>query len=102
MNTDTLVASDTLVELLHSDRLADGSAVNPAETSSAPETNTPESADWLSGVPTDSAVKGDPQGWFQRALAVDTAAARVNVLQLAVENLSPDERRQTLAFTRHT
>jgi aminoglycoside 2'-N-acetyltransferase I len=102
MNTDTLVASDTLVELIHSDRLVDGSAVDPAETSSAPQTNTPESADWLPGVPTDSAMKGDPQGWFQRALMVDTAAARVNVLQLAVENLSPDERRQTLAFTRHT
>jgi GNAT superfamily N-acetyltransferase len=96
MNTDTLVG------LLHSDRLVDGSAVNLAETSSAPRTNAPESADWLPGVPTDSAMKGDPQGWFQRALAVESAGGRVNVLQLAAENLSPDEHRQTLAFTRHT
>jgi GNAT superfamily N-acetyltransferase len=102
MTTDTLVTSDTLVERLPSDRRVDGSALNRVETAAAFRTNTPESADWLPGVSTDSTMKGDPQGWFQRALAVDTAAAQVNVLQLAVENLAPDERRQTLAFTRHT
>ncbi len=95
------MTTDTLLELLDAEHLVDGS-VDPAETSSARQISAPQNTYWLSGVPTDSAVKGDPQGWFQRALAVDTARARVNVLQFAVENLSPDERRQTLAFTRHT
>lgn len=95
------MTTDTLLELLDAEHLVDGS-VDPVETSSARQISAPQNTYWLSGVPTDSAVKGDPQGWFQRALAVDTARARVNVLQFAVENLSPDERRQTLAFTRHT
>ena len=96
------MTTDTLVELLDSEHLVDGPAVDPAENVIRTKTRTPHNAHWLSGVPTDSAVKGDPQGWFQRVLAVDTARAHVNVLQFAVENLSPDERRQTLAFTRHT
>lgn len=95
------MATDTLVELRDSNSLAGGSTINLAQVSSAPQTNTPESTHWLAGMPT-SARKDDPRGWFPRALAVDAAATEVNVLQLAVENLSPDERRQTLAFTRHT
>ena len=44
----------------------------------------------------------DPQGWYQRAVTADAVSTGVNVLQLAVENLSLDERQQAQAFTRHT
>ena len=83
------MATDTLVELRGSNRLAGSSTINLAQVSSAPQTNTPESTHRLPGMPT-SAGKDDPRGWFPRTLAVDAAATKVNVLQLAVENLSPD------------
>lgn len=94
------MATDTLVQLRDLDGLVDGSDVNLAETSLAPHRHASETTQWMPGVPT-SEVNDDRRGWVQRALAVDAAPAAVNVSQFAVENLSPDERRQTQAFTRH-
>ena len=62
----------------------------------------PPSAHWLPAVSTKSDALDDPRGWYQRALTADAASTGVNVLQLAVGNLSPDERQQAQTFTRHT
>src|SRR5690349_4838406 len=61
------------------------------------------SIDWLPAASTSRQALADPQGWYQRTLVAEQrAAAGVKVIQLAVDNLSPGERRQTHAFTRHT
>jgi GNAT superfamily N-acetyltransferase len=58
---------------------------------------------WLPAVSTSREAQDDPRGWYQRTLAEEMpTAAGVRVIQLATENLSPEERQQTSAFTRHT
>jgi len=54
---------------------------------------------WLTAVPPTAACKSDPQGWYQHALAVDTANAGTHVLRLAVANLSPAEREAVRALS---
>jgi GNAT superfamily N-acetyltransferase len=57
---------------------------------------------WTPAVSTSRVALDDPHGWYQRTLAADTVTTGINVLQLAWENLSPDECQQVQAFTRHT
>src|SRR2546429_435006 len=61
-----------------------------------------ESTGWLPGVSTSGVAMHDSAGWYRRALATDLATSGVRVLSLAVKNLSPLERADTHAFTRHT
>jgi GNAT superfamily N-acetyltransferase len=58
------------------------------------------SARWVPGVSTRDALD-DPRSWYQHALTAAAVTTGVEVLQLAVENLSPDELQQARAFTRH-
>ena len=58
---------------------------------------------WLPAVSTSREEQDNPHGWYQQALTAERqTAAGIKVQQLAAENLSPEERRQTNAFTRHT
>jgi len=62
----------------------------------------PETARWLTAVSPTTAATDDPAGWYQRALTMQPVVAGARISQLAVANLSADERQQILAFTRHT
>ena len=57
---------------------------------------------WLPAVSASRDALEDPQGWYQRELTEESVTTGINVVQLAVGNLSPDERLQAEAFTRHT
>jgi GNAT superfamily N-acetyltransferase len=59
-------------------------------------------AAWLPGASTNKSALDDPDGWYQRALTMDTGTSGARVLSLAVNNLSPSERAETRTFTRHT
>jgi GNAT superfamily N-acetyltransferase len=92
------VAIVTISELLDTTPLVVGVPGEPATIQQPP----PPSAHWLPGVATSRDALQDPQGWYQRALTKEAVSTGVDVLQLAVGNLSPDERQQAQAFTRHT
>lgn len=71
----------------------------------APEANgiPPPATRWLPAVATSREALDDRQGWYQRTLATELRTTTgINVVQLAVDNLSPAERQQTSTFTRHT
>lgn len=55
----------------------------------------------LTAAPTTAADRNHPQDWYQRALAAESVTSRMNVLRLAVSNLSPREREETHVLTRH-
>ena len=57
---------------------------------------------WLPAVSSTRESLDNPHGWYQRALVTRAVGSGVSISQLAVENLSPEERRQTQDFTRHT
>src|SRR5579862_4506305 len=58
---------------------------------------------WLPGVSTSSKALNDPLGWYQQALVGELHPTNhVKIIQLAAENLSPEEHQQTSAFSRHT
>jgi GNAT superfamily N-acetyltransferase len=58
--------------------------------------------EWLTSVKHTSVEKENPEGWYQRALTANGPTPGATVLQLAETNLSPRERAETRAFTRHT
>ena len=71
--------------------VADGNGIPPPGTR------------WLPAVSTSQEALDDRQGWYQRTLATEMrTTTAINVIHLAVNNLSSEEREQTSAFTRHT
>src|SRR5262245_54054107 len=60
-----------------------------------------EPAAWFPVTPLTTASRSDPNGWYQQAVAVDTAGFTRNVLRLAIANLSPSERAETQILTCH-
>jgi GNAT superfamily N-acetyltransferase len=80
----------------------DGTAIDHDGSVSRRLLARPESARWLAAVSPTTAATGDPTGWYQRALAMHPVVAGARISQLAVANLSADERQQTRAFSRHT
>lgn len=80
--------------------------VSPPVQPSYPERFLREHAEtpvrWLPAASTARESLDDPRGWHQRALVTQAVSSGVSISQLAVENLSPEERRQTKEFTRHT
>jgi len=58
--------------------------------------------EWLTSVRHTPVEKADPLGWYQLALTANAVTPGVQVLQLAETNLSPRERTEVRAFTRHT
>ncbi len=58
--------------------------------------------EWLTAVRHTPVEKANPDGWYQYALTADGPVPGPNVLQLAETNLSPRERSEVKAFTRHT
>jgi aminoglycoside 2'-N-acetyltransferase I len=95
-------ALDRITELLGTTRLVVAPRVEPVHPEAGIHQIPPAAAHWLPAVSTSKAALDDPQGWYQRTLAAGTAALGVNVSQLAVGNLSPEERHETQEFTRHT
>ena len=96
------MAIDRITELLDATLLVVAPRVEPVPPEALIQQPPRPSAHWLPAVSTSSYTLDDPRGWYQRALTADAATTGVNVLQLAVGNLSPDERQQAQAFTRHT
>lgn len=69
----------------------------------APPASVPRPApDWLKGTPTSQSALDDPLGWYQHSIATAPGASGVRAVNLAVKHLSPVERAETRAFTRHT
>jgi GNAT superfamily N-acetyltransferase len=96
------MAIDRIPALLDTMTLVDAPPVAPVQPAVANPHIPRPATQWLAAVATSKGGLESPHGRYQRTLAADSVTARVNVLQLAVANLSPEERRQTQAFTRHT
>jgi hypothetical protein len=96
------VATDLITELLETTPVVVAPRVEPVAAEAGSRQPPRLSAHSLPAVSTSRDALRDPRGWYQRALTADAVTTGVNVLQLAVENLSPDEREQAQAFTRHT
>jgi GNAT superfamily N-acetyltransferase len=92
------VAIDRISELLDMTPLVVAVPGEPATIQPPPL----PSVHWLPGVVASPDALSDPHGWYQRGLTEDAVGTGVNVVQLAIGNLSPDERQQAQAFTRHT
>jgi GNAT superfamily N-acetyltransferase len=58
--------------------------------------------EWLTSVRHTPVEKANPDGWYQHALTANGPVTGPNVVQLAETNLSPRERAEVKAFTRHT
>jgi hypothetical protein len=74
------------------------SAVLIAERAQVP---TARSA-WLEGALLTPNERNDSEGWYQRALRADRVTQGISIQRLAFESLSPHEREEMYAFTRHT
>ena len=91
------MAISRITELLD---LAPLVVATPAEPAAIQQPAQP-SEHWLPAVSTSREALDDPRGWYQRALGAEADRAHAKVVQLAVANLSPDERSQAREFTRH-
>jgi hypothetical protein len=56
---------------------------------------------WLEGALLTPNERNDSEGCDQRALRADRVTQGMNIQPLAFESLSPQERQETYAFTRH-
>ena len=54
---------------------------------------------WLAAVAPTAASRDDPRGWYQHALAVDSASDANHVIRLAAAHLSASEREATRSLT---
>jgi len=96
------MAIDRITELLDTTRLLVAAPIEPVHPDPGIQQIPQATSRWLAAASTSKTALDDPHGWYQRTLAADAAALGVNVLQLAVGNLSPEERQETQVFTRHT
>ena len=96
------MAIDRITELLDTTRLLVAAPIEPVHPDPGIQQIPQATSRWLAAASTSKTALDDPHGWYQRTLAADAAALGLNVLQLAVGNLSPEERQETQVFTRHT
>jgi GNAT superfamily N-acetyltransferase len=96
------MAIDTITDFFDAARVVVAPLVEPVHPESGSQKIPRTTARWLPAVSTSKAALDDPQGWYQRTLAMEVVTAGVKLMQLAVDNLSPEEHGQTQAFTRHT
>ena len=96
------MAIDRITDLFDAARVVIGPLVEAVHPEVGSQKIPQTTARWPPAVSTSKATLDDPQGWYQHALAADAVVSGVNVLPLAVSSFSPEERRETHMFTRHT
>lgn len=95
------MATNTISDIFDAARVVVAPLVERVHPESGSQEIPRTTARWLPAVSTSKAALDDPRGWYERALGVD-ALSGVSVLPLAVSSFSPEERRETQMFTRHT